>query len=435
MRNWILSTTGRNMPFRVTGLQSLAMVGIRSWTLGMFWVMLVMAVSLAPSLIVQAQEVGTIEGQVTNGTADGPEVGANVPVLLHVFRGDTEEDTLETATDAAGQFLFEGLDTSPDLEYLPEVVYLGVPYTTAKTLRFEGDQPSLVTAVTVYETTNDDSTVRLDSVHIIAESFGEVLRVSEIHLFGNTGDRTYVGDASDQDQNTTVIISLPDEAIALAFGGESEAARFVEVPGGLQDTEPVPPGTESSLAFFSYHLMVSGESVPLERRFAYPVTFLNMLVAQPGLTLKSDQLQSRGSQLFEGRQYEFHSTQSLDPDTPILFEFVPVAEAESSTSPEGMPASSGQETTATSARGSQGTLLWIGFGLAALAVVGVVVYATAGTPLTGARTSAPDPASKPQVRRLVAELADLEEAFEVGLVDEETYERQRAEKVQELKAL
>lgn len=435
MRNFLLSTTGRNMPSQATSLQPLAMPCIKSWALGMFWVILVFAVSLAPSFIVQAQEFGTIEGQVTNGTAGGPIVGANVTVLLHVFRGEAEEDTLETATGADGKFLFEGLDTSPDLEYWPEVVYLGVSYSAAEPLRFEGDQPSLVTAVTVYETTNDDSTVRLDSVHVIAESFGEVLRISEIHLFGNTGDRTYVGGASDQGQNTTVIISLPDEAVGLSFGGEAGVERFVEVPGGLLDTEPVPPGTESSLAFFSYHLMVPGESVPLERRFAYPVTILNMLVAQPGLTFNSDQLQSRGSQLFEGRQYEFHSTQNLDPDTPILFEFVPVAEADSSTSPEGMPASSSQETTGTSTRGSQGALLWIGFGLAALAVVGVVVYAAAVTPSPGAHTSAPDPASKPQARRLVAELADLEEAFEAGLVDKETYERQRAEKYQELKAL
>ena len=40
----------------------------------------------------------------------------------------------------------------------------------------------------------------------------------------------------------------------------------MEVDGGLVDTEPVPPGSESSLVFFSYHLMVTGETVPLERR-------------------------------------------------------------------------------------------------------------------------------------------------------------------------
>jgi len=45
------------------------------------------------------------------------------------------------------------------------------------------------------------------------------------------------------------------------------------------------------------------------------------------------------------------------------------------------------------------------------------------------------PASNPQARPLLTELADLQEAFEAGQVDEETYRRQRAEKWEALKSL
>ena len=80
-------------------------------------------------------------------------------------------------------------------------------------------------------------------------------------------------------------------------------------------------------------------------------------------------------------------------------------------------------------------LRWIGFVLMGLAVVGVVVYAaTAKRPATAA-ASGPNLSSDPKARLLVAELADLDEAFEAGNLDEAIYERQRAEKREALKSL
>ena len=85
----------------------------------------------------------------------------------------------------------------------------------------------------------------------------------------------------------------------------------METAGGVLDTEPVPPGQETAMAFFSYHLMVMGDAVSLERRFAYPVDSLNVLAAQPGLAVASDQLLSMGAESFQGQQYEFFVGQGL----------------------------------------------------------------------------------------------------------------------------
>jgi hypothetical protein len=397
------------------------------------WMVLAILIFFGSFATAQAQGPGVIEGEVTNGTAGSAAVGAMLPVFLHVYDGGVEVDTLETATDADGRFLFDGLATDPELEYWPEVLYLGVPYSTAEPIQFDGEQLTLSTTVDIYETTDDDGTVRLDSVHMIAESFGEVLRISEIHLFGNTGDRTYVGGSDDQ--GTTVFIPLPEEAVGLAFDEQGAEERFIEVPGGLMDTGPVPPGTETSLAFFSYHLMVTGEEIPVERTFAYPVTVLNILVAQPGLALSSEQLQSRGPQSFQGREYEFYGTQGLAAGAPLMLEFMPLAEAPVATGDSEAPASSGPVVRGASSRGSQGLLLWIGFGLAALAVIGAVVYPLFSQPGASEPESTLDLSSDPKARRLVVELADLNDAFEAGEIDEASYERQRTDKVAELKSL
>jgi hypothetical protein len=388
----------------------------------------------------RAQEAGTspgagvLAGRVINGTSGGPQIGAGVAVTLHIFQADTEQASLETVTDAAGEFRFSGLDTNPDLEYWPEANYLGVAYSNDAPGQFAAGGTSLNTDLTVYETTEDDTAITLDSAHFIMESFGQVLRISEIHLYGNSGDRTYVGHSDDAGQRTTLFIPLPEGAVGLAFDQEAAADRFIEVDGGILDTEPVQPGQETALAYFSYHLVVSGDRVPLERRFAYPVTTLNILVAQPGLALTSDQLQNMGPQSFQGRDYDFFAVGGLLPDTPLTMELLPVAEAAGST---GMPAAPGGSDLAAAGSvtgGNQGVLRWFGLALAVVAIVGVVVYTLSARP-AAATAAVPDLAANPRSRRLVAELADLEDAYAAGQLDDATFERQRAEKYEALKSL
>jgi hypothetical protein len=189
------------------------------------------------------------------------------------------------------------------------------------------------------------------------------------------------------------------------------------------------------LIFFSYHLMVTDDTIPLERRFEYPVSNLNMLVAQPGLTLRSEQLESRGTQLFQDRQYEFFVTENLGAGVPLTLEFIQMADASAGTTTAGMPSSGAQEATGASSRGNQALLLWIGFGLAGLALIGAVVYSAAVARPAAAQPARRGVASDPRARSLLAELADLEEALEAGQIDEATYESQRTEIYRKLKSL
>ncbi len=380
-----------------------------------------------------APGTGIINGRVLNGTSGGPDIGAGIAVTLHTFQGDVELPTQETSTAADGSFRFEGLDTNPGLEYWPEAVYLGVTYSGEQPYQFTADGTPLDAALIVYETTEDPSTLTLDSAHFIMESFGQVLRISEIHLYGNSGDRTYVGSPDETGQRTTLFIPLPDNAVGVAFDQEGDAERFIEVDGGLLDTEPVVPGQETALAFFSYHLVVSGDNIPLERRFAYPVGTLNILVAQPGLALRSDQLQAMGPQAFQGQDYDFFALQGLAPDTPLVMELLPSADVSAES---GMPATAGSTdlTAGGPTPGSQGVLRGIGFGLVALVLgVGLVLAASNRRPAARA-AAAPNLGGDARSRRLLSELADLEEAYAAGQIDDGTYERQRAEKYEALKS-
>lgn len=394
-------------------------------------ILLLLLLAVATPLVVEAQDGGVLEGVVVNGTPGGPEIGAGVAVTLHVFEGNTELQALATTTDEAGRFRFEGLDIDPALEYWPEAVYLGVPTTSQESYRFDEGETEISATLTVYETTADDAQLRIGSVHLVAESFGQVLRVHEIHFVGNTGDRAYVGRAGEDGRSRTVFVPLPVGAMGVAFGDEVSSERFVQGEGGLWDTEPVPAGSETSLILFSYHLVVTGDTVPLERRFAYPVDSVNLMLVQPGLTVRGDVLQARGTQLLQERQYEVYAATDLGPDSPLVLEFVPLEGDGAMPMP---PGAMGETAAAPASGGNQENLLKIGLALAVVAVGGVLGYWFGTRSRAPRRGPAADPVSDARARRLLGELADLEDAREAGRLEETDYEQQRAQLYESLKS-
>lgn len=342
------------------------------------WLLMGCALILALSRPAHAQETGVLDGKVVNGTAGGPLVADGVPVTLHIVQGDTDLDALQTTTDAQGHFAFEGLDPDPALSYYPEATYQDVSYRSADALKFDVQRLTLSATLPVYETTEDGSQVTLDSVHLIAENLGQVLRISEVHVFSNGADRTYIGgvDQAAGGRRTTVVIPLPDGLVGLGYAQGESADRFVQSQESLRDTQPVRPGSATSVVEFSYHLVVSGQTVPVERRFAYPVGMLNVLTVQPGLSLESEQLLAQQPMTFQDKQYGVYSMQGLGAQTPLSMTFVPSTEQAAQSTPSTPTAT----TQLPASQGHQPLLRGLGFALVGLAVVGALLYSVVVQP-------------------------------------------------------
>jgi len=385
---------------------------------------LLLAVVLVVPL--QAQEGGILEGEVVNETPGGTAPGEGLAVTLHILRNGNEIETRETTTGAEGRFRFEGLDQDPALEYWVEAVYEDAPYSSAMPVQFEAGAETISATIPVYESSDDDSAVRLNSVHVIAESFGQVLRISEIHMFSNDGDRTFAGSGQGPSPGTTVFIPLPANAVGVAFSEEDPAGRYVEAEGGVWDTEPVTPGADTSLVFLSYHLMVADQAATLERSFAYPVTAFNILATQPGLTLQSGQLIDQGTQSFQGREYAFYIAEDLQAGEELVLNFVVDEAAAAGSAMPGAETQAAPATTQPAGAGQQGLLRTMGIVLVCLAVGAAVVYPLAVKRPRAAAPAAAPALSDPRRRPLLEELADLENAHEEGRLDEADYEQQRA---------
>ncbi|HNS51389.1 MAG TPA: hypothetical protein PKO09_09415 [Anaerolineae bacterium] len=323
------------------------------------------------SLSVAAQGSGKITGVVTNGTAGGSGVGSGLTVTLRTLGGEAGLEPLATITGTDGRFSFEALDTNPSIEYWPEVGYQGVSYGVAQGLAFRDGTTELPVSLAVYEATEQDGSLRVESVHIVAESFEKVLRLSEVLVLANSGDRTFVGRAHDEVDTrlATVFIPLPTNAVGMALPENEPAGRFVQVEDGLWDTQPVRPGANASVVRFSYHLLVEGSSVLLERQFPYPVSSFTVLAVQPGLAVRADQLTAGETVTFQDREYQVYTAEGLPADVPLGLELVQGGVSGTfAMPPDGTTAARPAGT------GQQGILRWLGIGLVVIAMGLAVAY-------------------------------------------------------------
>ncbi len=240
-----------------------------------------------------------LQGQVVNGTTGG-QIPGGLTVTLRAFQGQDESEPRSTTTDALGQFQFEGLETGSDWAYLAQVRYQEVMYSPG-ILSFEAGQSELSTEILVYEATTDTPGVEAERTHIFVTLSGTGLSVTELYVFANSTDRTYVGAESIDGRRWTSRFLLPEDSRDLTFEDGTLGGRFLSIPGGFVDTEPHWPGTTSVL--FSYNLDCRGGDCSLARELVHPISNLNVLIPDTGATVSSAQLVFDGRREAQGNSY------------------------------------------------------------------------------------------------------------------------------------
>jgi hypothetical protein len=246
-----------------------------------------------------AQGDGVLQGQVINGTA-GVQIAEGLEVVLRSFQGRDEGEQRSATTDALGQFRFEGLESGDDWAYLVQVGYQEVTYSPGM-LAFESGQDELSTEILVYEATTDAQDVEAERAHIFVTLSDVGLSVTELYVFANSTDRTYVGSEEIDGRRWTSRFMLPQDSHDLIFDDGTLGGRFLSTPEGFVDTEPHWPGTTSIL--FSYELDCRGGDCSLARELMHPISNLNLLVPDTGASVASSQLAFEGKRDAQGSPF------------------------------------------------------------------------------------------------------------------------------------
>jgi len=287
---------------------------------------------LTPIAVTGQTTKGTLYGSVTNGTADGGPV-ANLEIVLRIFQDSAEVESLTTVTDTQGQFQFEGLETGSDWVYLVRVTYQDVIYSGGM-LAFQQGQSELEAEILVYETTASMQAVQIGRAHLLVSLTETGLEVTELYVFVNTTDRTYVGTERIDGRLWTSRFRLPQASHDLTLNDGSLGGRFLSTEEGFVDTEPQWPG--STQVLFAYALDCPSGLCNLERQLDHPISDLNVLIPDVGVTVDSKQFAFQGKMDAQGQPYLNYAASDLASETNldlrIRLDGAPASDSTSSTS-------------------------------------------------------------------------------------------------------
>lgn len=368
---------------------------------------------------------GVIRGTVVQGTPGGPALD-DTQVRLDGYVNFQPVATFTTTVDAAGIFTFTDLAADEGVVYLASLVHSGIQYTSP-ILTLTADAPNVETTLTVYETTDDPAGIRIDRAHWIVDYQPGALLVGQILSFGSSDDRTFVGRMVEgADVPVTVAFQLPEGAQELILENGALGDRFVQVGDLVYDTAPLVPGEATKQIIARYAVPFPETSVQIDQRFSYPVTSINLLVVDtPGLDATVTGLEGGAAQDFQGQSYRIWQAVDLpaESDVQVSLAGLPAPGTVDPRTAAGGPSAGGGmaagQTTATFPP-------WMGWtvgGLALLTVAGVLGWAW-----RNGRVQEGAAAQNPINRRdeLIRRIAELDDLFAQGELDQSQWQNQRA---------
>jgi len=231
--------------------------------------LLAYALALALVLLPVRALAGALSGTVVNRTSGRPVSGAEVYLLLP----QSQAEPTRTKTDASGRFRFEDLRPG---EYGVATWHLEVPYLHRGIQIPEGGG-DVEAGLDVYETTTSSELVTIDADHAVVQRDGDSAFVTEVLIYANRGNRTYLGERSPVSPTGYRLgVSLPQGYTALQAPEEIEDRIVNHRESGFDLSLPLAPG--STQVVFSYHLPAGLLGVHLDKRFPLPVRSMNVIL-------------------------------------------------------------------------------------------------------------------------------------------------------------
>lgn len=356
-------------------------------------------------------ETITISGQVTNGTTGG-SVPPDTELALFVFAADFSQQQFETVADAEGNYTFADVSVQPDSAYVVTTAYRDRIFTSvlARGSDFTDGAGSL--PITIYELTEDPATLEIAGMVTQVNVTAEGLEIAQVFNFVNSSDRAYSTSQNTPDgRPISLVIPLPPGALVAGF---SEQGRyvFVQEEFTVLDTAPVLPG-EEHLVQLIYFIDYGGDAI-IEQELNYAVNGPVRLLLRPeSVSVISEQLPPLGTETVGDSTYAGYGTElNMAAGGVLRYELSGEGGASAVTSP-------------TSSVVTTINLLPVVLALIGIIILLIVLLIILQRRYSNA-TRANIPPSLSVRETLLAQIAELDAAYEAGELDEESHQRQRA---------
>jgi hypothetical protein len=339
---------------------------------------------------------GEITWQLVRQSAQnqiGPSISfVNMSVVLHAYDETSEVFSRTLKPDINGLVKFSGLPVKQGYFYEPEVIYNGARFF-ASPLQITNTQ-QLTRTFAVYDVANDAAAISISDFHYFVQDVEEGrISIVEVYTFDNKSDKAYI-----EKPLRSIKISVPPDATNIRFDGPGIGARFIREGNVLIDMDAVLPGNRATSVTMIYDMPYRAKKT-IEREMFYPIKQWDLLM--PDINLRAVNLVDRGVQQIQSQKVRIYSG---NPTTtaPSVLRLDLVGQPRAYT-----PA--GEDTISIIM-----SVVLLGF---ALALVYFVIMR--GRAL---RSGKSDLVLK---KALVHSIADLDQQFEDGKIDQKAYETQR----------
>jgi mono/diheme cytochrome c family protein len=251
-------------------------------------------------------QLGTVTGRISNGSAGAP-LPVDLEISLFGYDGDQEVVKETTTLGSDGSFKFEGLEHVPGRLFFTTVFHDGLTYRS-EVAHGASDGSALEMPITIYETTNDSSVLRVERLHLIFDFPTEdILSVLELWVLANDSDRVLT---------TPLQVALPEGASNLSFEDGSIGGRFEITSDGFVDLEPIPPGSGIDHLVFGFNLPIS-RTTQFDQLMRHPVDAVTVLIPPDGPRVTG--LQDRGVQDIGGLRMQSFAERRLAAEEMLSF--------------------------------------------------------------------------------------------------------------------
>lgn len=367
---------------------------------------------------------GTILGTLSNGTTG--EVLGESEVLLRAFTPDFAETlTLTTTTDIDGNFRFDVTDVPPNWIYIAGSTFDGLNFSSGAD-QLSRDTAALELPLTVYAKTSDPAGINIAQLHIVMEFAEDVVRVSQLYIINNDADSVFVGASGDPAQGV-IELGLPEGAQQIeflrSFGAMDSflpANDFVQTERGWADPLPVRPGEAAQNTLVRYELPYT-DGMAITHPIFYETATSAIILPDAGVEVSNTPWVAQTPQSFgQSETFLNYAGPGVPAGESITIEL------------EGRPSVVTDTSGAATVNRDQTTELLIGGGALLLAAVGGVFLWRAWQKRAAGDDEEWEEAAEAAVvsadaDELLQAIADLDDRFEAGGIEEAEYQAQRAE--------
>lgn len=355
----------------------------------------------------------TITGTVTNDTADGA-IPNGATVELHIFDAALVETETSETTLEDDRFTFEGITVDPSYTYVALLSHNERQFISQPTAGLEIAEGTLDLPILIYEVTNDDRVISIDSVAVQISPEEDRLQVVQFVMYNNNSDRIYSKETVDAEGETiftSAVVELPPGAIVGGFSANPERFIINEENFTVTDTQPILPG-DGHMVQMVYFIPFAHDAI-IEHPLNYDAEgIFRLLLDSEMLEVNTDMLEAYGPvEIGESVYLEYGRDIASAAGDTISYELTRFTGG------------------ASVVGGNLGTLPLVLFALS-----GVSAAIAAGLFIYGRVQDGKSQGNR-EIDNLIAQIAQLDNLHDAGEINHDVYQRQRAELKEKLRVL